>query len=181
MLFYLLFSNPTLPQILRTPGTHADDLTHSHCIPNPLYFHSEITLFFFSSLFFHLSLFLKIQYPTHGYTREPPHSIVPPASASGNTPTRTGVLGPAPLTPDTFHHLGTPSPRGSLPRPLRTQPPTTPLSPRPPSSRSQFLRAPFIPHRAPLRTEHAQPHRRRVPAAAVAPQFRAPRPGRSGL
>lgn len=160
------FQIPLCPKILRTSGTHADDLTHPHCIPNSLYL-PQMT---HSFILFHLSLFLKIQHPTHGrHTRVAPHSIVSPAYASGNTSTRTRVLRPALLTLETFHHLALHVPEGSHLPPLRTPTPNNYPFPRAfPKARSVHLCAPFIPrnnalHPPPSASPTPGPRSRRVP------------------
>lgn len=74
-LLYLIFKSHYCPRILRTSDTHGGDLMHPHCIPNSLYFSSQMILFFHS--FLSRSLFLKIQYPTHAHARVPPHHHTP--------------------------------------------------------------------------------------------------------
>lgn len=147
---------------------------HSHFLVLPL---PNNPFFFF--IIFHLSLFLKIQYPTtQGYTRELT-PLFPLAYASGNTPTRTGVLRPALRTPNTSHHLDTPSPQGSLPRLLRTQPPTTTLSPVP-SSLQPALSSSALPSSFP--NAPPPPSAPRTLSLTYAePPPPAPRPPSSGL
>lgn len=173
---FSFFQIPLCPQILRTSDTHADDLKHPHCIPNSLYFSSQMT---HSFILFDLSLFLKIQYPTHAHTRISPYSIVSLACASGNPPTRTRALRSAQLTPEAFHHLGTLGPKGlkspSSPHPNPQQLPPPPCPPSSPLSCTSV--PPFSPTNP--STQYPQPHLPGGPAVAASPQFRALRPGRS--
>lgn len=117
---------------------------------------------------FDLSLFLKTQYPTHAHIRVPPHSIVSPAYASGNPSTRNRVLRPAPLTPETFHHLGTSGLKGFTSPPLVPQPPTTAPSPCAFPQAALCTSVPrFIP--PPPLHQHPEPHLSRAPRDAAYP------------
>lgn len=80
------FQIPLCPQILRTSGTHVDGLTKPHCIPNSLYFSSQmIHLSFFSIS----RCFLKSNTPDT-VTPESPHTPL----FSRPMPLETLQLGP---------------------------------------------------------------------------------------
>lgn len=106
-LLSLIFKSHYCPRILRTSDTHGGDLTHPHCIPNSLYFSSQMILFFHS--FLSRTLFLKIQYPTHAHARVPPPPTLHcfPGLSLWKLPNSDTGVSPAPHTPGTFHLLGT--------------------------------------------------------------------------
>ena len=98
---------------------------------------------------FHLSLFLKIQYPPHGHIREPPHSIVSPAYDSGNTPTQTRVLRFAPDPKNLSPSGALQVPRARVASSPYPTPNNYPVPRALPQARTLHRCAPFIPHQSP--------------------------------
>lgn len=102
-----------------------------------------------SFIIFHLLLFLKIQYPTHGHIREPPSLHCFPGLCLWKHPNsdRCASARPRPQKPFAIWALQVPRARvASSPYPT---PNNYPFPRAPPQARSLHLCAPFIPYQPP--------------------------------